>query len=131
MTDHPTRLSFTPRPIWWRALGRGLRRRCPHCGQGAAFSGYLKLAGACAACGAALGEIRADDAPPYFTILTVGHIVVPAMLLTEQLAHPPLALQMTLWPALTAVLTLTFLPCIKGAVVGVMWAAGIRGDERQ
>ncbi|MBW7837110.1 MAG: DUF983 domain-containing protein [Sphingomonadales bacterium] len=131
MTDRPTRLSFTQRPIWWRALGRGLRRRCPHCGQGNAFAGYLKLRPACASCGAALGEIRADDAPPYFTILTVGHIVVPAMLLTEQLAHPPVALHMALWPALTAALTLAFLPCIKGAVVGVMWATGITGDERR
>ena len=131
MTDRPARLTFTQRPIWWRALGRGVRRRCPQCGQGNAFTGYLKLTAACASCGAALGEIRADDAPPYFTILTVGHIVVPAILLTEQLAHPPLALQMALWPALTAALTLTFLPYIKGAVVGVMWAAGITGDERQ
>jgi len=34
-------------------------------------------------------RVRADDAPPYFTILIVGHFAVPAMLMLEELRHAP------------------------------------------
>jgi uncharacterized protein (DUF983 family) len=119
-----------PRSVTTSVL-RGLRRRCPNCGVGASFMGYLKLREACPHCGEALGHIRADDFPPYLTILIVGHIVVPLLLLTEQILSPPMAVQMLLWPGLTVALTLAGLPRVKGAVVGLMWALRLRGDERQ
>lgn len=122
-------MTFTRRPAWSTALWRGLKRRCPHCGQGAAFAGYLKPVQACAACQAPLGEIRADDAPPYFTIVAVGHVVIPAMLLTEQMAAPPTWVHMAVWPLLTTILTLATLPFIKGGVLGLMWAVGLKGGE--
>ena len=111
------------------AMKRGLALRCPACGEGPAFRGYLKVVARCPACGTALGEIRADDFPPYLTILLVGHIVVPLVLLVEQRYAPPLGLQLVLWPTLTLVLTLTLLKPVKGAVLGLMWALRLRGDE--
>jgi hypothetical protein len=54
------------------AIGRGLRGRCPACGEGKIFDGFLKVAAHCNACDAPLGLARADDAPPYFTILIVA-----------------------------------------------------------
>lgn len=119
-----------PRPVLTSVL-RGLRRRCPHCGVGRGFTGYLKVQAECPHCGEPLGHIRADDFPPYITILIVGHIVVPLLLFVEQALSPPMAVQMILWPGLTAVLTLTGLPFVKGGVVGLMWALRLRGDERQ
>lgn len=121
--------TFQQRPHWPVALLRGLKRRCPNCGHGAAFAGYLKLTAVCEACDAPLGDIRADDAPPYFTIVLVGHVVVPLLLLSEQLLSPPLWLHMAVWPALTAALSLALLPVIKGGVLGVMWAVGLKGNE--
>lgn len=118
-----------PRPVG-AAVMRGLRRRCPACGVGTSFLGYLRLAPACAHCGEPLGHIRADDFPPYLTTLVVGHIVVPAVLMVEQAFAPPLALRMIAWPALALALTLAALPVIKGGVVGLMWALRLRGDER-
>ena len=112
-------------------LLRGLRRRCPRCGKGHLFAGYLKLAPACGVCGTGLGHIRADDAPPYFTIVIVGHIVVPLLLLVEQLTSLPLWMPMSGALALTLGLTLLFLPRVKGAVAGYMWRLGLRGDEYQ
>ncbi len=108
-------------------LRRGLRLRCPACGDGALFASYLKPNPVCMRCGLRLDEFRADDAPPYFTILIVGHIVIPGMLLLEQIKHPPSWVHAVLWIPLTLVLTLLFLPRIKGAVIGFQWAQRIRG----
>ena len=119
------------RPSLVSVIGRGFRRRCPSCGRGALFRAYLKPADACAACGEALGHIRADDAPPYFTIVVVGHIVVSLILAVELSIRPPMWLHMTIWPALTLALTLLLLPPIKGALVGVMWRLQLKGNEFQ
>mgnify|MGYP003679634545 CR=1 FL=1 len=76
---------------------------------------------------ARLGEYRCDDAPPYFTILVVGHLVVPGALAVEQSGAPSLALQLGIWIPVTLILTLCLLPFIKGGVLGLQWAMGIRG----
>ena len=113
------------------AVMRGLKRRCPACGEASAFAGYLKTADECAKCGTALGQIRADDFPPYLTIFLVGHIVVPALLIVEQTYGWPMERHMLVWPALTLVLSLLFLPVLKGAAVGLMWSLGMTGRESQ
>ncbi len=107
------------------AIGRGLTGRCPACGEGHAFAGYLKVATACAVCGAPLGRARADDAPPYFTILIVGHIVVPLMLLMERVGHPPDWEVGAIFLPLTAILCLALLRPVKGAVLGAMVSLGM------
>jgi uncharacterized protein (DUF983 family) len=111
----------------WPALRRGLALRCPQCGQGRIFRRYLKVHPTCASCGLELQSFRSDDAPPYFTMLIVGHIIVPGMLLLEQLHHPPSWVHAALWLPLTLALTLGLLPRIKGAVIGFQWAHRIRG----
>jgi uncharacterized protein (DUF983 family) len=113
------------------AIRRGLRRRCPSCGQGHAFAGYLKPADHCGRCGTELGHIRADDFPPYLTIFLVGHIVVPLLLMVEQAYHWPMERHMVVWPLLTLVLALAILPFLKGAVLGLMWSLGMTGREMQ
>ncbi len=113
------------------SVGRGLRRSCPHCGAAGIFKGYLKVHENCNSCDAPVGEIRADDLPPYLTIFLVGHIVVPTLLLVEAMYHPPLWLQMAVWPTVTLALTLGFLPFIKGAALGLMWYLKIKGDEQR
>ena len=117
------------RPPLLLALKRGLAGLCPVCGQAALFQGYLRVRSACPHCAAPLGRVRADDAPPYFTILVVGHIVVPGMLLLERAASPPLWAQTAIWVPLTLVLTLALLRPIKGATVGVMLALGVLAPE--
>ena len=57
------------------AVLRGLRGRCPHCGQGHLFRAYLKPVDACSVCHEPLKHIRADDGPAWLTILIVGHAV--------------------------------------------------------
>ncbi|MCC7425926.1 MAG: DUF983 domain-containing protein [Alphaproteobacteria bacterium] len=113
------------------ALRRGLSCRCPACGEGALFAGFLRPRAQCSACGTRLDNIRADDAPPYFTIFAVGHIVIPLMLMVERSYKPDLWLHAAIWLPLTLVLALAFIRPIKGATLGVMMALGLAGHEQQ
>ena len=117
------------RPPLLTELGRGFRGRCPTCGEGTIFKGFLKIRRFCLCCGAPLGQVQADDLPPYFTMLAVGHIIIPGMLLLEQSKAPPIWLQMALWVPLTLVLTLGLLRPIKGATVGLMLHLGMLKPE--
>ena len=92
------------------SLLRGARLKCPACGSGAMFRRYLKVADNCPACGEELHHHRADDAPPYFTIVIVGHIVVSLVLLVEMTYRPPLWVHVMLWLPLTVALALLLLP---------------------
>jgi uncharacterized protein (DUF983 family) len=112
---------------WFDALWRGFRHRCPRCDHAGILEGFLRIRPRCVGCGLELGEFRADDAPPYFTIFIVGHLIVPAVLLVERLWAPALWLQALIWIPATLALTLALLPRVKGAVIGWHWAAGIKG----
>ena len=107
------------------ALRRGAQMRCPACGEAKLFQGYLTVTPQCPVCDAPLGQARADDAPPYFTIVAVGHIVVPAMLLVETAYHPALWIHSAIWLPLTLGLSLALLRPIKGATVGLMLTLGM------
>jgi uncharacterized protein (DUF983 family) len=115
-----------------RSLGLAMRRgflcRCPNCGKGRLFRAYLKVVDACAVCGEDLHYQRADDAPPYITMLVVGHIVVGGVLAAEELwPHSPMWLGAIAWSLLALVLSLLLLPRVKGALVGYQWALRMHG----
>ena len=112
------------------ALARGAMARCPACGQGRLFDGFLTLARECSACHAPLGRIRADDAPPYFTIFLAGHLLVPGVFWVEKAYHPPMWLHMAVWLPLFAIVCTLLLRPVKGAVVAWMMRLGLTGDEQ-
>lgn len=111
-----------PARDWSLAMRRGAICKCPACGEGSAFAGYLRVTPVCAACGTKFDDLHADDAPPYFTIFLVGHIVVPLMLMLERGYAPPIWVHMVLWLPLILILTLALLRPIKGATLGLLWA---------
>jgi len=113
-----------PLPAMKVALLRGLRGTCPVCGAAPLFSGWLKVVDRCAKCGTHLGAIRADDAPPYFTIFAVGHIVIPGMLWLERAQAPELWVHTIIWVPLTLALSLGLMRPIKGATIGLMLKLG-------
>lgn len=112
------------------AILRGARGRCPNCGAGPVFAGYLTVAPACTTCGEVFSGHRSDDLPPYLTILLVGHVVVSGLLLGEKYWQPDLAVAIPLWLTIAAVLTLLLLRPIKGGVVGLQWALRLHGFAR-
>ncbi len=72
---------------------------------------------------------RADDAPAYFVILIVGHIVVPLALVVEVAYAPPYWLHAVLWLPLTLGLAIGLLQPVKGAIVGWQWANYMHGFD--
>jgi uncharacterized protein (DUF983 family) len=113
-----------------QAVLRGLRGRCPNCGDGHMFPSFLKVADHCPACGEELFHQRADDFPAYLDILLVGHTVVPLALLVETEYSPAMWLQLAAWVPLTIGLSLGLLQPIKGAVVALQWLGGMHGFAR-
>jgi uncharacterized protein (DUF983 family) len=106
----------------WTTLLRGWHGKCPRCGVGGLFGSFLKMRSHCPPCGLPLEPYRADDAPAYFTILVVGHIVVPLVLALERYGdHPPLWFHAVLWLPLSVVLALYLLPHIKGTIIALLW----------
>jgi uncharacterized protein (DUF983 family) len=114
----------------WQAIKRGFNLRCPNCGKGHLFRAYLKVADTCPVCGEELFHQRADDAPPYLTILVVGHIIGALMLTVEEINDTlPLWIHALVWPTLTLGLSLTLLPRFKGALIAYQWALRMHGFE--
>jgi len=111
-------------------LLRGVFKSCPQCGKGRTLHSYLKVRPECTECGESLGHIRADDFPPYLTMVIVGHIIVPLLLLSEQYYAPPTLFQMTVWPIAALTLMGIMLPISKGFCVNLIWHLGITGEER-
>jgi uncharacterized protein (DUF983 family) len=123
---HPTFDAEDDRPVK-PALLRGWRRRCPNCGGGPMFQGYLKVRDSCPVCGEALHHHRADDGPAYLTILIVGHLLAPALLIVFTKWRPdPLVLAVGFTIA-TVALSLYLLPRLKGALVALQWAKRMHG----
>lgn len=111
---------MTESPDFFTAFSRGLRGRCPHCGEGRLFRQYLKVEPACPACGVDLARYPADDGPAYFTILIVGHLVIVPVLFIPYVWQGPPAVVIPLALAFLASVTLSFLPLVKGAFIGHM-----------
>lgn len=116
-----------PERDWRMAIGNGLRGRCPHCGKGRLFRGFLKPVDACAVCAEPMHHQRSDDLPPYVVITIVGHIIVGGILLAEKYADWSMGLHMAIWPALTVILSLLLMQPVKGGVIGLQWAMRMHG----
>lgn len=110
-----------------RSILRGARQKCPACGDGALFRAYLKVNDTCPNCGEELHHHRADDAPPYFTMLITGHVVVGLMLTAAMYYDWPNWVHGILWPSMVLVMSLWLLPRIKGALIGAQWALRMHG----
>jgi uncharacterized protein (DUF983 family) len=110
-----------------RALWSGFRLRCPACSAGRLFRAYIEIGDRCPQCATELHHHRADDAPPYFVMMIVGHIIVPLALTLEMAYEPPIWLQFAVWLPLALLLSLVLLPRVKGAIVGLQWALRMHG----
>ena len=107
---------------------RGVQQRCPKCGVGKLYQSYLKQVSHCAHCGTSLGHIRADDFPPWMTIILVGHLLIPFVLVSQYL-DVSTTVQLAFWLPVTLAMTLLLLPRCKGAAIGLMWALGPVGEH--
>lgn len=105
-----------------QAMWRGLLARCPRCGEGRLFAGYLRVAPRCESCGEPLGLYRTADGPAFFTMSIVGLLLIPVLGFGFVLFRSdPLTLALVVTAAIGA-LTLVVLRLVKGAFVGHLWA---------
>ncbi len=99
----------------------GLTCRCPNCGEGALFSGFLKVAPRCEACGLDLASADSGDGPAVFIILIVGGAVCFGALISEVMFHPPVWVHLVVWLPLTAILTLLLVRPFKGVMLAMQF----------
>ena len=101
----------------FEAIVTGLKGRCPRCGRGSLFEGYLNPGKACCECGLDYGFIDTGDGPAVFVILVIGFVVVGLALWMEVVNSPPLWMHFALWIPLTLVLSLISLRWFKGILI--------------
>ena len=109
------------------ALLRGWRMRCPNCGAGPMLRGYLKVRDACPVCGEELHHHRADDGPAYLTILIVGHLMAPLILIIFTKMRPDPLIVSVIFSVGCVALSLWLLPRLKGALVALQWSRRMHG----
>ena len=108
-------------PTLTRSALRGLACRCPRCGEGKLYAGFLDLRPACAACGLDYAFIDAGDGPAIFIIMLAGAIVVGATLIVEIKYQPPLWLHAVLWLPLIIATTLLPLRWMKSLLIALQF----------
>ena len=114
MTEHvPATLSQT-------AL-RGLACKCPRCGEGKLYSGFLTLRPRCEVCGLDYAFIDAGDGPAVFIIMIAGFIVVGAALVVEIKYQPPFWLHAVLWIPMVIATTLLPLRSMKALLIALQF----------
>ena len=102
-------------------IARGLRGRCPRCGDGHLFQGFLTVRPRCEKCGLDYSFADAGDGPAVFVILIGGAIVVFAALMTEVVYQPPYWLHAVLWLPLILIVTLLPLRMVKGLLIALQY----------
>ena len=102
-------------------IARGVRCRCPRCGEGTLFHGFLSLRPACDRCGLDYKFADSGDGPAVFVILIGGAIVVAAALITEVVYQPPYWLHAVLWLPLILLVTLVPLRPLKGLLIALQY----------
>ena len=113
MTDHSH-----PRPS---PVLAGLLGRCPRCGKGKLFDGFLALHPQCAACGLDYAFADAGDGPAVFVMFIAGFIVVGMALVVEVKYAPRLWVHAVLWAPLILLVTLAPLRLLKGLLIALQY----------
>jgi uncharacterized protein (DUF983 family) len=91
------------------------------------LSGYLKVRAQCAVCSQELHHQRADDGPAYLTILVVGHLMAPLLLMVFTHYQPDPLMLAAIFSVGCVGLSLYLLPRFKGAFVALQWAKRMHG----
>lgn len=99
----------------------GLSCRCPRCGRGRLFDGYLRVAPACSACGLSFAGVDTGDGPAFFIILPLSIVTCVAALLVEVKLEPPMWVHMTVWPAFIALVVGGLLRPVKATMIALQY----------
>jgi len=115
----------------WRAVARGLRARCPRCGQSGLFRAFLKPVDRCGRCEQDWTHQRADDSPAYVSLFVTGHVTIPITIHLALDQSISVATVMAIVLPLVLLLALGLLQPAKGAIIAVQWWMGMHGFQRE
>ena len=124
-------LAPLPDPVLPQTLGaalvRGIRGRCPRCGEAKLFGKFLKPIAVCPRCHQDWSHHRADDMPPYISILITGHVLAPLIIYFGAVSDMSMWQALTICLVLASVLMIGLLQPAKGAVIALQWWHGMHG----
>ena len=103
------------------AILRGLTCKCPRCGRGKLFKGFIDIAPACESCGLDYGFTDAGDGPAVFIILIAGFAVVFIALIIEVKYEPPFWLEALISVPMVLAATLFPLRSTKSLLISLQY----------
>jgi len=109
----------------------GLKGRCPRCGEGRLYTGFLTVRDSCERCQLGFGFADAGDGAAWFIMLFVGFVVVGGALLTEIKYQPPMWVHAALWGPLTVILVLALLRPLKALLIALQFKHKAAPGERE
>ena len=114
MSDHGFHRRVSP-------FAAGLACKCPRCGHGRLFDGFLTVAETCRECGLDLKKADSGDGPAVFMIFILGGVVVPLALWFEAVFEPPYWLHLVIWPPLILGGSLAMLRPMKATLIALQY----------
>lgn len=124
--DHYISADTVERPIK-PALWNGWKRKCPNCSSGPLLRDYLTVNDSCPVCSEEFSHHRADDGPAWATILILGHLLAPLMLVVYEVFRPEGWVMALGFSIVFLIMALYLLPRIKGMFVTLQWAKRMHG----
>jgi uncharacterized protein (DUF983 family) len=120
-----------PQPPRVSPIAAGFACKCPRCGRGPLYDGYLTVAESCTACGLDLRKADSGDGPAVFIIFILGFLVVPLALLLEAKVAPPYWVHLAIWPVVILGGALGLLRPLKGVLIAMQFhhKAGEGGSQ--
>jgi uncharacterized protein (DUF983 family) len=103
------------------AISTGLCGRCPRCGDGRLFQGFLTVAPKCEVCGLDFGFADSGDGPAVFVTLIAGFLVVGLALIVDMTWEPPIWVFMVVFIPLALVVCLGMLRPLKGVLIALQF----------
>ena len=108
-----------PQPTKPKPVLTGLAMKCPFCGKGKLFQGFLTLRKSCDHCQADFEVLDSGDGPAFFVMFLVSVLVVVPAIFVEIAYQPPYWVYVAFFLPLGLLLSLVFLRPFKGVMVAL------------
>jgi uncharacterized protein (DUF983 family) len=95
--------------------------RCPRCGKGRLYRGWLEMNDSCSDCALPFSAREQGDGPAFFAVLLIGALTAIGAAIVEIKLAPPFWLHAAIWIPFTLIGTILGLRVLKAALVGVQY----------